>query len=215
MKKSAYTHIIWDWNGTIVDDADLCLESLNTLLTQRKLPVLTQKEYAHRFGFPVRTFYEDHGFDFKHECYNAVADEFIEYYHARRFKCDLRSGVSSMFTFFEDAGIEQSIVSAYRQDSLQEAVEHYGLESFFKQVDGLGTNQAGSKVDLGVKRMRELDCNPDDVLYIGDTNHDAEVAEAMGVRCILLEGGHQNRERLCATGAQVLKTAKEISNYVR
>ena len=47
-------HVIWDWNGTLLDDAVLCVEVMNVVLARRKLPPLTAERYADRFRFPVR-----------------------------------------------------------------------------------------------------------------------------------------------------------------
>ena len=210
MKLSDYQHILWDWNGTIVDDAHLCIESLNILLAQRNLQQVPLREYQEHFKFPVRDFYRQRGFDFDRESYDQVAEDFISHYHHHRFECQLHSGIVELFHYFSALNIPQSILSAYRQDSLVEAVEHYGLSPFFDQINGLDNNHAGSKKNLGLQRLGQLDLDPQQVLYIGDTDHDAEVAEAMGVTSLLLEGGHQSRARLEATGVTVFATPQEL-----
>ena len=56
MKKNM---IIWDWNGTLLDDVDLCVEAINMLLARESLPLLTGKEeYQRVFQFPIRAYYE-------------------------------------------------------------------------------------------------------------------------------------------------------------
>ena len=34
------TTIVWDWNGTLLDDVELCMTSINRLLQEHHLPQL-------------------------------------------------------------------------------------------------------------------------------------------------------------------------------
>ena len=38
MALTAHRHLIWDWNGTLLDDLDLSVDVMNTLLARRGLP---------------------------------------------------------------------------------------------------------------------------------------------------------------------------------
>ena len=62
MKK--YNHIIWDWNGTLLNDRWLCVEAINQALNKRNLPMLTEGKYKDVFSFPVEDYYKKVGFDF-------------------------------------------------------------------------------------------------------------------------------------------------------
>ena len=57
--------IIWDWNGTLLDDLDLSLESVNILLEERNLPALSVEKYKDIFCFPIVVYYVKAGFDFE------------------------------------------------------------------------------------------------------------------------------------------------------
>ena len=48
------------------------------------------------------------------------------------------------------------------------------------------------------------------MLLIGDTLHDAEVAAAADVDCVLVAHGHQSKERLKQSGAQVVDSLEAI-----
>jgi phosphoglycolate phosphatase len=58
--------------------------------------------------------------------------------------------------------------------------------------------------------VQELGINPGNILMVGDTLHDYEVAKAMGVNCVLVYSGHQSRERLVTTGVPVENQLDEI-----
>ena len=62
--------------------------------------------------------------------------------------------------------------------------------------------------------MRELSFEPSEVVLVGDTVHDHEVAEEMGIDCILIEGGHHPSHRLAATGAPVVTSLADVAAFV-
>ena len=64
MKWKQYTHVLWDFNGTVYDDMEACLRSVNEMLSERGLPVLSAEAYREVFDFPVKDYYAKIGFDF-------------------------------------------------------------------------------------------------------------------------------------------------------
>ena len=80
-----YKHVIWDWNGTLLDDVGECVAVLNDMLGKRGMELATVERYQKAFSFPVINFYLDLGFDFEKEPFDKVADEYIESY-SRRWK---------------------------------------------------------------------------------------------------------------------------------
>ncbi len=48
---------------------------------------------------------------------------------------------------------------------------------------------------------------------IGDTIHDNEVAAELGIRCVLVAGGHQSENRLRSTGTFVISRLKELKTF--
>ena len=77
----AYTHIIWDFNGTIFDDVQLGIDCANRLLTAHGLPRIgSVEEYREKFGFPIIEYYRRMGFDFAVTPYAELAVEWVAYY---------------------------------------------------------------------------------------------------------------------------------------
>ncbi|MGQ9799258.1 MAG: HAD family hydrolase [Ignavibacterium sp.] len=56
--------------------------------------------------------------------------------------------------------------------------------------------------------------NREEILFIGDTLHDADVAKAMDVECILISNGHQSPEKLKANGNFVISDISELKNII-
>ena len=78
-----YKHIIWYWNGTLFDDAWLCVEVMNNVLSRRNMPLLTRDRYMETFDFPVKDYYRKLGFNFKSEPFEISGTEFIVGYNKR------------------------------------------------------------------------------------------------------------------------------------
>ncbi len=189
-------HVIWDWNGTLVDDAWLCVEIVNELLVRRGLAPTNLREYSEVFDFPLHTYYQRVGFDLEREDFAAMGGEFNVRYSQRRRECRLREGVCEVLVALSRNGVGQSLLSAYDQVSLEEMVAHYGLRSHFAAVAGVDNGLGEGKIERGHQHLADLNCRSDEVLLVGDTLHDIEVAAALGVHCVLLPSGHQSRRRL-------------------
>ena len=205
-----YKHIIWDWNGTLIDDAWLCVEILNNILEKRSLNAITIDDYREHFTFPVRDYYVKLGFDFSVEPFEVCGMEFIHDFKKRKFDASLYAEIESGLDKLSKAGISHSILSAQNQTTLNETVEYYRLQNKFERINGLDDHYANSKINIGKSWIEALNFNPKEVVMIGDTVHDFEVAKAMCTDCILITSGHNSRERLEDTGALVLDSHKEI-----
>lgn len=209
-----YKHIIWDWNGTLLDDRWLCVEGINESLKKRSLPIITEEIYKKVFSFPVEDYYERLGFDFKQEPFEVAGDEFVAYYAKFFHKTKLHNQVSSVIKDFSAAGLSQSILSAGKQEYLNEWVKVHGLLDYFTIIRGIDNQYARGKVELGKSFMNELPYDKKEVVMIGDTVHDSDVATAMHIDCLLIDHGHMGTERLQNTGRRVFSRMGQILDYL-
>ncbi len=207
-----YTHIIWDFNGTILDDVLPCLDVVNALLDRRGLKTVNIDTYKKVFGFPIKDYYRAVGFDFSVESYEELADEWAELYRNAAESCTLCEGVESALAHFASLGLKQIILSATEKNLLRAQLAPLGIESYFEETLALDNLLAVSKVELGkewIKRER-----PQKALFIGDTVHDFETAKAMGVDCVLIAKGHQCKKRLSAMGVPVLDSVLDLIKLI-
>lgn len=212
--RSTYQHVIWDWNGTLFNDVHLCSAIMNGLLEPRNLPPLTVERYRAVFDFPVIEYYRTLGFDFDRDPFEVVGTEFIERYERRKYDAELYPGARAVLEALQAAGHTQSVLSAYKKDTLQHLVGHFGLTGYFNDLVGLDNHYAAGKLEQGLSWMRGLDLDPSGVVLVGDTQHDHDVARGMGVACILLDGGHQARNRLEGRGVPVLDSIRDLPGYL-
>lgn len=197
-------HVIWDWNGTLLNDTWLCIDVMNGLLAERGMPQLTLDRYHQIFDFPVVEYYRRLGFDFEKDPFPIIGAEFIRRYEVRRTEAALHSMAVATLQFIEDRGLTQSILSAYPHQTLEELLAHFSLRSFFSGVLGSDNVYAHGKKEQGLRWIKELGIAPDDVVLIGDTTHDHEVSCAMGCHCLLIADGYHPRARLEDLGVPVL-----------
>ncbi len=203
--------IFWDWNGTLLNDVDECLQIINQSLKTRSLKKLDIEEYLEKFEFPVKNYYANIGFDFKVESFEEAGREFIEAYSKKMFSFPLHDGAKETLHQVKLLGINQYILSALNHDALKKCIKSFALEEFFHQVRGLDDSYAHSKIELGIDLLKESECSPQTVLMVGDTVHDFEVASAMGVDCVLIAAGHNSKKRLEQCGVPVFDSILEFN----
>ena len=210
--------IIWDWNGTILDDTLVCKTIANTMLAERNIPTLPDMDaYRAVFGFPIKAYYEKRGYRFgpDDEPYEQVADEFIVWYEKLYRTSVLRPGIGACLDRLNRAGYRQVLLSATRYDQLIEQVAAFGsVGDRFERKLGLTDHYAFSKAALARDFIEGEGIPRERTLFIGDTDHDFEVSSAIGCPCVLLEGGHQSRARLMRTGVPVLRDLTELERYL-
>lgn len=202
--------IIWDWNGTLLNDVQLCVESMNELLVRRNLPLLEIDRYKEVFSFPVKEYYGKIGFDFEKEPFEIPALEFINRYNEQMKECSLHKDSLNVLTYFQSLGIRQFVLSAMKQDALDDCLDHFHLSWFFERASGLDNHFAASKIENGKQLISEFNLNPSELVLIGDTIHDFDVAKKLGCQCVLIANGHQSKEILQATGVQVSDRISEL-----
>jgi len=206
--------ILWDWNGTLLDDAAHCVTVVDTMLRKRGWGTMELARYRDLFGFPVRDYYVAVGFDFAQESFEDLSVEFIDRYHVGAEALPLHAGVEATLAAVREAGCPQAILSASRQDYLEAGVAERGIGSYFQVLGGIGDIYAAGKVARGRSLLAELGWAPARTLMIGDTLHDAEVADALGVELLLFAEGHFSPARLATAGVPVLADFAEIQRLL-
>lgn len=207
---AGYRHVLWDWNGTLLDDVEVVVGVMNLLLAPRGLAPLTPERYREVFDFPVRTYYEAIGFDFAAEPFEALTVEWVDRFGAHWRSARLRAGATAALDQIESQGIGSSILSAAEHELLCEQAAYFGVAGRFQRMMGIADHHAESKLEQGRTWLRELGDSPQSVLLVGDTTHDVEVAHALGCDVVLVADGHQSRARLAATGVPVVESLGDV-----
>jgi phosphoglycolate phosphatase len=208
-----YKHIIWDWNGTLLNDRQFCIKIMNGVLSRRDMDEMTEEWFLDNFCFPVKDYYVILGFDFDKEPFSISGTEFIHQYMKRIHEPDLHLYAQESLKYFQNNKLSQSLLSASSQTMLNEILQYHDIHDYFIKIVGQDDHYAHGKESSGKAWMDELDCGPHEVLLIGDTIHDKEVADAIGADCVLVCHGHVSRWRLEETGASVFENLKGVINW--
>ena len=189
--------VIWDWNGTLLDDTDAALAAFNAQLVRRGLAPISRDFYRAHFAFPVKPFYELCGIDLAREDWDALAREYHRSYAAEP-KALNRETLAALERV-RDSGARQCVLSALRQDLLESALDACGIRGYFDFVYGVDNLDGASKLDRARELLAHLEAEDPDfrtpgrvpAVLVGDALHDKEVADALALPCVLVAtGGH-------------------------
>lgn len=210
-----YKHIIWDWNGTLLNDLTLCVDILNNSLEKRKLPEMTEKKYKEKFLFPIKTFYESIGFNFVEEDFTIANEEFHEGFEQNFKKLALQPYAKDTISLFKKLGITQSILSATVQKRLEQQVDFFGISHLLDNIVGISNTPSGfGKEFEGKDLLKKTDILLNETIIVGDSMLDYDVSKALKIDCVLLSNGHNNLERLLATGSKTFSNIQSFSHWI-
>jgi len=212
---SSIETILWDWNGTLLDDVDICLTAMNKMLSDRKMAIISRDFYYANFTFPVIRYYEAMGWDFTKESFSDISLEFMSNYDAIFNSSPLQKNTFETLDYFKKQGYKQIVVSALEHTRLIESLSIHDLDHFFDAAYGIENILGGGKIHLAKKMIEEQKLIPERACMIGDTEHDLEVAQAIGTQCILIAHGHHKIERLQQLDAKVVNNFTELKEVLK
>lgn len=208
--------VIWDWNGTLFDDAEAAFEAVRDLATEGVglLPgvepeKMTLEEYRRVVEIPIINYYKRY-FDTAVLTFEQIQQAFRRDYGRRSANCTLAEGAGELLATLKARGERQAIISSFEQESLVEYTKRFGIEKYFDFISGASDRNCESKVERALSVCEREGIDPSRTVVIGDMTHDFEMAEAIGAKAILVCSGHQCREVLAATGTPVVENLREI-----
>lgn len=197
-------HIIWDWNGTILNDLEHTVATLNHTLKDQNIASLSLEDYKKQFGFPVKDFYDDLGVDYTHRSFAELCDDFVAFWMNGAAKCKPFPFIFDQLQKNHSEQKVQSILSATDQENLDLLIDQFELRHFFTNVYGIADKFAASKIDRGRELIEVSGFAKEESVLVGDTLHDLEVGEELGIDVVLVSHGHQCATRLKAKHPHVL-----------
>ncbi|MCX6118112.1 MAG: HAD hydrolase-like protein [Proteobacteria bacterium] len=198
---AAKKHVIWDWNGTLLNDVDIAVKAVSKLLKDHSLPSLDVAKYKEVFGFPIRDYYKRIGLDTSQM--EELSQKFHQEYDHLFHECALFDGVKQALVKLKAQKKRQSILSAAQEAWLTKQLTHFDIHHLFDHVFGLTDFLANSKVERGRELIRESTIHPKDTILIGDTDHDVDVARELGIDVVIYADGHQSYSKLKKVGVPV------------
>ncbi|MFD3697259.1 HAD family hydrolase [Streptomyces sp. NPDC058646] len=216
------THIVWDWNGTLLHDIDAVIVATNASFAELGFPPITLATYRDLYVVPVPLFYERLMGRLPTDEEWLVMDEaFHRHYWAAAEASGLAEGALELLQGWDRDGLTQSLLSLAPHDKLVPLVRTHGIDRYFLRVDGRTGPSHTSKAGHLVRHMAALDgtgVSAARTVLIGDAVDDALAAAHVGARAVLYTGGSHSRSSLESAGvpvvdslAEAVRTARELA----
>jgi len=197
-------HVVWDWNGTLVEDLPVVVESVNAALGAIEEPPITEEDYRAYFARPVERFYERLlERQVTTEEWDTLDRVFHEHYRATLDRVPLSHDALEAIELVSDRGWSQSILSMWWEDELLDVVAQHGLLDRMSLVQGNRDDPGGEKAHHLVKHLASLDLEPHSVVMVGDSLDDAAASGVVGTACVLYDGGSHHLDALEDVGVPV------------
>jgi phosphoglycolate phosphatase-like HAD superfamily hydrolase len=205
------THLVWDWNGTLLNDIDLAVACTNAAVASVGGGPVSVDQHRVKFRRPVADYYaEVLGRAVDADEFGRLDTIFHDAYRAGLTTCELATDARSAIGSW--AGT-QSLLSMWFHDELVPATEAYGLGGLFGMIDGRRTGRTGRGGDRKathlVRHLDRLRVDARSTVLIGDSLDDADAADAVGAACVLYTGGFTDPRRLRASGLPVADSLTE------
>ncbi|MEU9952998.1 HAD family hydrolase [Streptomyces sp. NPDC047939] len=207
------THLVWDWNGTLLDDNIAVVGATNAAFAEIGLAPITLEQYRETYCVPIPRFYERLMGRLPTEVeWERMDGVFHRHYTEQREACGLTAGAAELLAQWQLAGRSQSLLSMYGHEHLVPVVRGYGIEQHFVRVDGRTGPSGGSKAQHMERHFAALDgISPEYTVVIGDAVDDAVAAAHVGAKAVLFTGGSHSRSSLEAAGVPVVDTLAEAA----
>ncbi|MBS7370426.1 MAG: HAD family hydrolase [Oscillospiraceae bacterium] len=210
-----YDNVIWDWNGTLLNDVSVAVKCMNELLSEYGLsPLASEDYYRSVFCFPVKDYYARLGFDFEKTPFEITGMEFIEKYDKYEQTAPLAEGAIEALSRFREAGLRQVVLSASELSALKKQISDRALTEYFADILGIDNRLAAGKAEIARGYFAVQKLSPARTVFIGDTEHDFAVASALGCDCVLLSCGHKSREALQKLTDKVADSVKQAAEII-
>lgn len=208
-----YKNILWDWNGTLIDDAVTSLNCVNDMLSEMNKPLISLEQYYTFVETPIIGFYR-HILTEEELDFPVISKSFHDSYNNRLNETFLADNAESTLKALKENGAKQYIITATKEESARRLTVNYGVNEYFDGIFGADNTLAESKVERALNFFKSNNINPRDTVFIGDTLHDLETANALGVDCILVTFGHQGREITESSGTVTVDNLNEALNII-
>ncbi|HEY7563336.1 MAG TPA: HAD family hydrolase [Acidimicrobiia bacterium] len=201
-------HIVWDWNGTLLDDLDVVIQAVNRGLARFGVAPIDLDGYRSHYTRPVKTFYDRLlGREVTEVEWHEIDRVFHEAYRASISGASLNSDAAEALERVADGGHTQSLLSMFPHNDLLVLVDKLGITRYFERIDGMLEGSPGDlKAAYLERHLRLLIAgeDPHTVVVIGDTPDDVAAAIAVGARPILFSGGSHHRADLEAVAVPLV-----------
>ena len=193
------TTVLFDWDGTVVDSAQLGLVAFQKTFSCLGLP-FPQEIYEKAYSPNWYTLYEALGLT--KERWDEADSLWLKYYGEQT--ASFTTGAEEALRHLHQKGYELGIVSSGSHARLTREVAHLGLSGIF-QVIICNEHMIKKKPHPEglLTAMKTLGCEPDCVCYVGDTPEDIEMGKTAGAMTVGVRSSYPTSWRLAEAAPDI------------
>lgn len=211
---SRFDCVIWDWNGTLIDDAHIACGAVNDILDDLGRKNIDMDDYYHLMRDGMDHYY-DYLFYPEKAPFDKLAVWFSKYYDERVKKAALHDGADKVLKALKKMGIMQSVVSSSHKDKVRRDVSAFGIDMYFDEILGADDYLVGSKTERAKLYLEKKGISPGRTLFVGDMTHDRDTAAGVGAEYVIIPKGHQSAALLESKGLRLISDITDVVQYVK
>ena len=199
----AYSTVIFDLDGTLLDTLDDLWDAVNAALAKYGLPLRSREEVRSFVGNGIAKLIERAVGDKNYPDLTGVLQTFKDYYGAHcKDKTLPYEGIMPLLQALQAKGIQTAVVSNKADFAVKVLAEEY--------FGGLLAAAVGENEEGGIRKkpapdsllavMDELNATPSSVVYVGESEVDIQTAQNAGVACISVTWGFKDKAFLVKNG---------------
>ncbi|MDR3450934.1 MAG: HAD family hydrolase [Alphaproteobacteria bacterium] len=194
--------VVWDWNGTLLDDTELVRTCVNKALKDVGHPEMDMERFRALQIRPLRDFYKAAGLN-EDEVLRALEIEgriFDQEYEPLADHAPLREGAVDLLRRLSGHKVDNVIVSNHLTHQIARLLEKHNIRGFFGDIIAYAAHKRGHRTETKGDKLRvfiaERGLNTANAVIIGDTLEEIEIARELGMASIAITGGIHAEERL-------------------
>lgn len=205
--------IVYDWNGTLFDDASIVCTCISHVIEQMGYPAVSFGAFQQHFDMPIERLHRGLGVsdkDIQRLTLNRMGVclendrvvNFHDLYEPLADKAPLREHAFSLLDKAHSRCVTQVILSNHLVDPIQRQLYRTDTAQFIETILANPSRekqfQEGPKSERLRRYMAENDIRPEVTLIIGDSPEETVIARSLGLTSVALTGGFVSEERLRA-----------------
>lgn len=207
--------IVFDWDGTLIDSTGLIVSSLQSACRDIGIGVPAEAAARHIIGLGLRPALMQLLPDLTAARYPELTERYRYHFLSRDHEAPLFTGVHALLDELQSAGHLLAVATGKSRAGLERSFDHTGIRAKF--IATRCADESFSKPHPGMleELMRSLAVTPREVLMIGDTTHDLDMATNAGVAAAAVSyGAHPKQELLSRAPAACFDSVAEASAWL-
>ena len=199
-----YELIVFDWDGTVMDSTAVIATSIQSACRDLGLPVPSDENARHVIGMGLAQALQHAVPDAPEHMYEPLADRYRHYFLAQDQSIPLFSGAQETIAELHEAGHALAVATGKSRKGLDRVMDSSGLRRYFLASRTADETFSKPHPAMLLELMEELGMQPEQVLMVGDTTHDLQMAINAGVDAVGVTHGAHPEDQLRALNPRAL-----------